>query len=300
MNEGSHSPGRKSGRPFLRGCVVILAALAGFFLLLGILSRMEGLSGIGAGKVGLVRITGLIAESESAIEQIRKFARDDSIQAIVLRVNSPGGGVGPSQEIYEEVRKLRGKKVVVTSMGALAASGGYYIACASEKIYANPGTITGSIGVIMNFVNVRDLVEKIGIRGMVVKSGEYKDIGSPVRDMKPGERRLLQGVIDNVHAQFVNAVAEGRGLDRKQVLAIADGRIFSGEQARELGLVDTLGNLQDAVEEAGRMAKIEGEPKLVLPPKKRLSILELLRDEAKSIIDETLSQPRFRFEYLAR
>lgn len=261
---------------------------------------MEGLSGIGAGKVGLVRITGLIAESESAIEQIRKFARDDSIQAIVLRVNSPGGGVGPSQEIYEEVRKLRGKKVVVTSMGALAASGGYYIACASEKIYANPGTITGSIGVIMNFVNVRDLVEKIGIRGMVVKSGEYKDIGSPVRDMKPGERRLLQGVIDNVHAQFVNAVAEGRGLDRKQVLAIADGRIFSGEQARELGLVDTLGNLQDAVEEAGRMAKIEGEPKLVLPPKKRLSILELLRDEAKSIIDETLSQPRFRFEYLAR
>ncbi|HEY5765597.1 MAG TPA: signal peptide peptidase SppA [Candidatus Deferrimicrobiaceae bacterium] len=300
MTEGSHSPGRKSGRPFLRGCVVILAALAGFFLLLGILSRMEGLSGIGAGKVGLVRITGLIAESESAIEQIRKFARDDSIQAIVLRVNSPGGGVGPSQEIYEEVRKLRGKKVVVTSMGALAASGGYYIACASEKIYANPGTITGSIGVIMNFVNVRDLVEKIGIRGMVVKSGEYKDIGSPVRDMKPGERRLLQGVIDNVHAQFVNAVAEGRGLDRKQVLAIADGRIFSGEQARELGLVDTLGNLQDAVEEAGRMAKIEGEPKLVLPPKKRLSILELLRDEAKSIIDETLSQPRFRFEYLAR
>ncbi len=300
MNEGSHSPGRKGGRPFLRGCVVILAALAGFFLLLGILSRMEGLSGIGAGKVGLVRITGLIAESESAIEQIRKFARDDSIQAIVLRVNSPGGGVGPSQEIYEEVRKLRGKKVVVTSMGALAASGGYYIACASEKIYANPGTITGSIGVIMNFVNVRDLVEKIGIRGMVVKSGEYKDIGSPVRDMKPGERRLLQGVIDNVHAQFVNAVAEGRGLDRKQVLAIADGRIFSGEQARELGLVDTLGNLQDAVEEAGRMAKIEGEPKLVLPPKKRLSILELLRDEAKSIIDETLSQPRFRFEYLAR
>ena len=300
MTEGSHSPGRKGGRPFLRGCVVILAALAGFFLLLGILSRMEGLSGIGAGKVGLVRITGLIAESESAIEQIRKFARDDSIQAIVLRVNSPGGGVGPSQEIYEEIRKLRGKKVVVTSMGALAASGGYYIACASEKIYANPGTITGSIGVIMNFVNVKDLVEKIGIRGMVVKSGEYKDIGSPVRDMKPGERRLLQGVIDNVHAQFVNAVAEGRGLDRKQVLAIADGRIFSGEQARELGLVDTLGNLQDAVEEAGRMAKIEGEPKLVLPPKKRLSILELLRDEAKSIIDETLSQPRFRFEYLAR
>jgi len=300
MTEGSHPPQRRGGGPFLRGCAVILAALAGFFLLLGILSRMDGLSGVGAGKVGLIRITGLIAESESVIEQIRKFAKDDSVKAIVLRVNSPGGGVGPSQEIYEEVRKLRGKKVVVTSMGALAASGGYYIACATEKIYANPGTITGSIGVIMNFVNVRDLVEKIGIRGMVVKSGEYKDIGSPVREMKPGERRLLQGVIDNVHGQFVNAVAEGRSLERKQVLTIADGRIFSGEQARELGLVDALGNLQDAVEEAGRMAKIDGEPKLIMPPKKRFSILELLRDEAKSIIDETLSQNRMRFEYLAR
>lgn len=300
MKEGSHPTGRKGGRPFLRGCAVVLAALAGFFLLLAILSRVGGFSGAGAGKVGLVRITGLIAESEPVIEQIRKFAKDDGVRAIVLRVNSPGGGVGASQEIYEEVRKLRGKKVVVTSMGALAASGGYYIACASEKIYANPGTITGSIGVIMNFVNVKDLVEKIGIRGMVVKSGEYKDIGSPVREMKPAERRLLQAVIDNVHAQFVNAVAEGRGLERKQVLAISDGRIFSGEQAKELGLVDALGNQQDAVEEAGRMAKIEGEPKVIMPPKKRFSILELLREEAKSIIDETLSPIRLRFEYLAR
>lgn len=300
MTEGSHPPGRKVRRPFLRGCAVILAGLAGFFLLLGILSRMDGIFGSGAGKVGLVPITGLIADSDPVIEQIRKFAKDDSIKAIVLRVNSPGGGVGPSQEIHEEVWKLRGKKVVVASLGALAASGGYYIACASEKIYANPGTITGSIGVIMNFVNVKDLVEKIGIRGMVVKSGEYKDIGSPVREMKPGERRLLQGVIDNVHSQFVNAVAEGRGLERKEVLAIADGRIFSGEQALELGLIDALGNQQDAVEEAGRMAKIPGEPKVIVPPKKRFSILELLREEAKSIIDEMLSRTGLRFEYLAR
>lgn len=299
MTEGSGSPGRKAGRPFLRGCAVLLAAVAGFFLLLAVLSRLGGISG-GSGNVGLVRISGLISESDTTIEQIRKFAKDDSVRAIVLRVNSPGGGVGPSQEIYEEVRKLRGKKVVVTSMGALAASGGYYIACASEKVYANPGTITGSIGVIMNFVNVRDLVEKIGIRGMVVKSGEYKDIGSPVREMKPGERKLLQGVIDNVHAQFVNAVAEGRNLEKREVLAIADGRIFSGEQALALGLVDALGNQQDAVEEAGRLAKIEGEPKLILPPKKRFSILELLREEAKSIIDETLSPIRLRFEVLAR
>ncbi|GAB4368349.1 MAG: signal peptide peptidase SppA [Deltaproteobacteria bacterium] len=299
MTEGIASPGRRAGRPFLRGCAVVLAALAGFFLLLTVLSRVGGLAG-GAGNVGLVRITGLITESDTVIEQIRKFAKDDSVRAIVLRVNSPGGGVGPSQEIHEEIRKLRGKKVVVTSMGALAASGGYYIASASEKIFANPGTITGSIGVIMNFVNVRDLVEKIGIRGMVVKSGEYKDIGSPIRPMKPSERKLLQGVIDNVHAQFVNAVAEGRGLDRKKVREIADGRIFSGEQALALGLVDALGNQQDAVEEAGRLAKIEGEPKLILPPKKSFSILDLIREEAKSIIDEMLAPVRLRFEVLAR
>lgn len=299
MTDERVPPGRRGGRrPVLRGCAVVLGALAGFFLLLILLSRVDGLGG-GSGNVGLVRITGLITESDGAVEQIRKFAKDDSVRAIVLRVNSPGGGVGPSQEIHEEIRKLRGKKVVVTSMGALAASGGYYIASASEKIFANPGTITGSIGVIMNFVNVRDLVEKIGIKGMVVKSGEYKDIGSPVRDMKPSERKLLQGVIDNVHAQFVHAVAEGRGLDREKVREIADGRIFSGEQALALGLVDALGNQQDAVEEAGRLAKIEGEPKLILPPKKRFSILELLREEAKSIIDETLAPVRLRFEVLA-
>lgn len=300
MAEGSPSPARRGRRPFLRGCAVILASLAGFFLLLGVVSRLTGLSLPGGGKVGIVPITGLIADSESTIAQIRKFAKDDSIKAIVLRINSPGGGVGPSQEIHEEVRKLRGKKVVVTSMGALAASGGYYIACASEKIFANPGTITGSIGVIMQFVNVKDLIEKIGVRGMVVKSGDYKDIGSPVREMRPGERKLLQGVIDNVHAQFVGAVAEGRNLPREQVLAIADGRIFSGEQAKELGLIDFLGNQEDAVAEAGRMAKIEGEPTVVTPPKKRFSILELIREEAKSIIDEALTHTRFRLDYLSR
>lgn len=299
MSEGPHPPARPAGRPFLRGCAVVAAALAGFFLLLGVISRVDGLFPGGAGKVAVLPITGMIGDSEAIIEQLKKFAKDDSVKAIVLRINSPGGGVGPSQEIYEEVRKLRGKKVVVSSLGSMAASGGYYIACASEKIYANPGTITGSIGVLMQFVNVKDLVEKIGVRGMVVKSGDYKDIGSPVRDMRPEERRLLQGVIDNVHAQFVDAVAEGRKLGRDEVVALADGRILSGEQAKELGLVDVLGNREDAIAEAGRLAKIEGEPKVVTPPKKKFSILDLLRDEAKSIIDETLSHTRIRIDYLA-
>jgi len=290
----------RARRPFLRGCAVVALVFVAFFVLIGLVSRIDEWSFTTGEKVAVLPVTGLIADSESTIEQLKKFAKDDSVKAIVLRINSPGGGVGPSQEIYEEVRKLSGKKVVVASMGALAASGGYYIACAAQKIYANPGTITGSIGVIMQFVNVKDLIEKIGLKGMVVKSGAFKDIGSPVRDMRPEERELLQSVIDNVHSQFVGAVAESRKMDREKVAMIADGRIFSGEQAKALGLVDVLGNLEDAVAEAGKMAKIEGEPRVVTPPKKKLSILELLKEEAKSIIGDKLTEQRIRLEYLAQ
>lgn len=287
-------------RTFLRGCLIMTLVLAGFFVLLGIVSRMEEFSFVRGERVAVLPISGLITESEQTIEQLKKFAKDDSVKAIVLRINTPGGGVGPSQEIHEEVRKVREKKIIVASMGSLAASGGYYIACAAEKIYANPGTITGSIGVIMQFVNVKDLIEKIGVKGLVVKSGDFKDIGSPVREMSPEERKLLQAVIDNVHSQFVNAVAEGRGMDRKDVLSIADGRIFSGEQAKTLGLIDMLGNQEDAVAEAGRMAKIVGEPRVVTPPKKKFSFLDLIREEAKSIIDEKVAHTQFRIDYLAR
>ena len=293
-------PSSRVRRPFLRGCAIVALVFVAFFVLIGIISRVDDWSLMTGDKVAVLPVTGLIADSESTIEQLRKFSKDDSVKAIVLRINSPGGGVGPSQEIYEEVRKLKGKKVVVASMGALAASGGYYIACAAQKIYANPGTITGSIGVIMQFVNVKDLIEKIGLRGMVVKSGVFKDIGSPVRDMEPKERELLQGVIDNVHSQFIGAVAEGRKMDREKVAKIADGRIFSGEQAKALGLVDALGNLEDAVAEAGKLAKIEGEPRVVTPPKKKLSILELLKEEAISIIGDKLTENRIRLESLAQ
>lgn len=300
MNMETSLPAQRGRRPFLRGCAIIVIVFAGFFLLLGLLSRMDGMSFGSGDKVAVLPITGLIADSEGTIEQLKKYSRDDSVKAIILRINSPGGGVGPSQEIYSEVRKLKGKKVVVASMGALAASGGYYIACAADKIFANPGTITGSIGVIMQFVSVKDLIEKIGLKGMVVKSGAFKDIGSPVREMKPEEQKLLQEVVENVHLQFVGAVAEGRKMDRKKVMKIADGRIFSGEQAKALGLVDALGNLEDAVEEAGKMAKIEGEPRVVTPPRKKFSILELLKEEAKSIIGEQLTESRMRIDYLAQ
>ena len=287
-------------RPFLRGCAIVALVFAAFFVLIGLVSRLDDFSLKTGNKVAVLPVTGLITDSESTIEQLKKFARDDSVKAIILRINSPGGGVGPSQEIYEEVRKLKGKKIVVTSMGALAASGGYYIACASQKIFANPGTITGSIGVIMQFVNARELIEKIGLKGMVVKSGAFKDIGSPIREMKPEERELLQGVIDNVHSQFIAAVAEGRKMDPGKVAGIADGRIFSGEQAKALGLVDVLGNLEDAVAEAGKMAGIEGEPRVVTPPRKKISILDLLKEEAKSIISDKLTENRFHLDYLAQ
>lgn len=300
MNMEHPQPALRGRRPFLRGCAVVALVFVAFFVLIGVISRMDDWSFKSGDKVAVLPVTGLIADSESTIDQLKKFAKDDSVKAIVLRINSPGGGVGPSQEIYEEVKKLKGKKIVVASMGALAASGGYYIACAAQKVYANPGTITGSIGVIVQFVNVKDLIEKIGLKGMVVKSGPFKDIGSPVREMKAEERDLLQVVVDNVHSQFVAAVAEGRQMQRDSVAKIADGRIFSGEQAKALGLVDALGNLEDAVAEAGKMAKIEGEPRVVTPPKKKLSILELLKEEAESIIGEKLAEHRTRFEYLAQ
>jgi protease-4 len=287
-------------RPFLRGCLTVTLVLAAFLVLLTVISRMDGNPLAKGDKVAVVPVRGMISDSEPVIEQLKKFGKDESVKAIVLRIESPGGGVGPSQEIYEEVRKVAAKKPVLTSMGALTASGGYYIACATQKVFANPGTMTGSIGVIMPFMNVRELAEKIGLRGMTVKSGEYKDIGSPLRDMKPDERALLQGVVDNVHLQFVNAVAEGRNLPREDVLRIADGRIFTGEQAKALGLVDALGNLEDAVAEAGKMGKIPGEPRVVTPPKKKISFLELLKEETRSLLEEKMSGNRLQLNYLAQ
>jgi protease-4 len=287
-------------RPFLRGCLTVTLVLAAFLVLLTVISRMDGNPLAKGDKVAVIPVKGMISDSEPVIEQLKRFGKDESVKAIVLRIESPGGGVGPSQEIYEEVRKVAAKKPVLTSMGALTASGGYYIACATQKVFANPGTMTGSIGVLMPFMNVRELAEKIGLRGMTVKSGEFKDIGSPLRDMKPEERALLQGVVDNVHLQFVNAVAEGRNLPREDVLRIADGRIFTGEQAKALGLVDALGNLEDAVAEAGKMGKIPGEPKVVTPPRKKISILELLKEETRSLLEEKMSGNRLQLNYLAQ
>lgn len=240
--------------------------------------------------VGLVEVKGMIVDSAEPIRQLRYFMKKDAAKAVVLRIDSPGGVVGPSQEIYEEVRKLAAKKKVVVSMGSLAASGGYYIAAPATLIYANPGTITASIGVLIKFSNLEGLFGKLGISSATVKTGQYKDAGAPDRPLTAEDRAMFQALINSTHEQFVRAVAEGRKLPIDDVRAIADGRVLSGEQAKAVKLVDRLGNLQDALEEAGRLAGIDGEPALLLPPKKKVNYLDLLVGGAENAISNSLQK----------
>lgn len=230
--------------------------------------------------VGLVEVKGLIIDPQDTVKQLSDFRKNDRIKAVVLRIDSPGGVVGPSQEIWASVKRLKEKKQVIVSMGSVAASGGYYIAAPASLIYANPGTITGSIGVLMKFSNIEGLLGKVGMKSFTLKTGKFKDVGSPVRSMTPEERAMLQSVIDSTHGQFVKAVVEGRKLPEARVREIADGRIFSGEQALALKLVDRLGTMQDAVTEAGRLAGIQGEPDVIKPPKKKRLLLDMLVEES--------------------
>ncbi len=238
--------------------------------------------------IGIVEMKGMIIDSTEINDQLKDFLENDRIKAVVLRVDSPGGVVGPSQEIYEEVKKFAARKKLVVSMGSVAASGGYYISAPATMIYANPGTLTGSIGVLMKLSNVQGLLGKIGLSSFVLKSGKFKDSGSPVRPMTAEERQLFQGVVDSMHGQFVRAVAEGRKLTEATVRKLADGRVFSGEQALQVKLVDKIGNFQDAVDAAAKMAGIEGEPKLIYPEEKKKSFLSLLVESTSDRIAEKL------------
>jgi protease-4 len=213
--------------------------------------------------IGLVEVHGVITDGTDIVEALKKFRSTERIGAVVLRVDSPGGAVAPSQEIYSEVGRVREKKPIVASLGNLAASGGYYIASACDPIVANPGTLTGSIGVIMAVRNIGDLARWAGITETVIKSGPYKDIASPMRPLTPEEEAILQSTVDDVHAQFVTAVATARGMPEADVRRLADGRLYSGAQAHELGMVDQLGGYEDAIEVAARAAGIEGEPRVV-------------------------------------
>jgi protease-4 len=285
-------------RRILFGVLAIVLLLLVFFSALFLIGRLSLKSGpLQFGdKIAIVEVKGVITQSSEVIEEIQQYLADDGVKAIILRVDSPGGGVGPSQEIYREVVKAKRKKKIITSMGSVAASGGYYVACASDLIVANPGTITGSIGVIMQFSNFEELLKKIGIKGIVIKSGEHKDIGSPFREMTPEEKKIMQDTLDNVHQQFIQAVAKGRNLDPAKVIPIADGRIMTGEQAQQLGLVDKMGNLQDAIDEASKLVGIQGKPQIV-QPKKRISLWEFLIKEMASAFIEALNEKGFELNY---
>jgi len=246
-------------------------------------------------KIALIRIEGPILDSKDTIDELKEHIKDSSIKAIVLRVDSPGGAVAPSQEIYEEVRKAVVKKKIIVSMGSVAASGGYYIAAPASRIIANPGTLTGSIGVIMEVPNLEGLMNKIGVKTEVIKSGKHKDIASVFRGIGKEEREILQNVLDNVHEQFITAVAEGRKMLPDDIRKIADGRVFTGEQALKAGLVDELGNLEDAIKTAASLAGIKGEP-VVVSKKERLSIINLLREGVPKELKEIF--PGVKLKYL--
>ncbi|MEK6758884.1 MAG: signal peptide peptidase SppA [Deltaproteobacteria bacterium] len=262
------------------GAVVVIV-----FLLALVLAWFSGGTTIGGGeKVAVVKIEGVIMDAFETNRQIKEIRERDDIKAVVIRIDTPGGAVGPSQEIYAEIKRLKKTKKVVASMGTIAASGGYYAAVAADRIVANPGTITGSIGVIIEFVNAEELLSKLGLKGYTIKSGRFKDAGSPLRAMEDDEKRLLQGVIDDINSQFIGAVAEGRGKKIDEVALIADGRIFSGAQAKGLGLIDDLGDLTDAIEISARLAGIKGEPEVVYYEKEASGILGVLTGEASTRI----------------
>jgi len=249
----------------LKNLLAIIGALAVILIILSIVF-FDG--GIHKDKVAVVRLSGLISDATRLIRTIEALGERKDVKAVVLRINSPGGAVGPSQELYSAIKRLDSKKAVVASMGSVAASGGYYAASAARRIVANPGTITGSIGVIVQFVSAAELLNKLGIKGYAIKSGKFKDSGSPMRKMNAEEKALLQGIVNDVNSQFIAAVAKGRNMKLSEVKKLADGRIFSGAQAKKQGLVDVLGDLTTAIKLSAKLGGIKGKPYVIYPEEK--------------------------------
>lgn len=246
-------------------------------------------------KIGVVPVEGVISDSFEIIENIDEFAEDSSIVAVVVRIDSPGGGVAASQEIYDALVELKKKKKVVVSMGSVAASGGLLIACAGDKIVANPGTITGSISAIMQFANIEELLKKVGVKSSVVKSGQYKDIGSPLREMTREEKVIIQELIDDIYNQFIDVIVRDRKLTREQVVAIGDGRVFSGRKAKELGLVDQLGDMASAAKLASKLAGKDGKYDLVYPKKQFPSVFDYFFESAADQLSRSVKEKAERW-----
>lgn len=263
-------------RPILLATLTIVIIFLVFLLIAVLLGKSgSGKELVSVGnKIGVIEVYGPIMSSAELIEDITDFRQNSSVKAVILRIDSPGGAVGPSQEIYTEIIKLQKVKPVVVSMGSVTASGGYYIAAPAKRLFANPGTITGSIGVIMSFPNYEGLMDKVGVASVTIKSGRYKDIGSPSRPFTKDEHELMQSLIDDVHAQFVEAVSLGREMPAEQVMSIADGRIFSGRQALSVGLVDELGGFQDALDYTSELVGLGEDPTLIYPDVEKPDLLE--------------------------
>lgn len=257
----------------------------------------------GSNHIAVLDLEGILFDSKEFTEQLKAYGGHPGVKAVVVRLNSPGGGVAASQEIFEAVKKFRAdtRKKVVVSMATVAASGAYYIACAADKVYANPGTITGSIGVIAEWYNYGDLLKWAKLEPIVIKSGNLKDAGSATRPLTPAERTYFQSLIDNMYGQFLAAVSSGRKMDLETVKRFADGRVFTGLEARSYGLIDEIGTLQDAIAAAAKMAALPGEPKVVSPVKKKASLWDILGDSRSVLsLNPDRSESHIRFAYLWR
>ena len=253
-------------------------------------------------RIQVVEMDGQIIESRPILDQLKRYEDSNSVKAILLNIDSPGGGVAASQEIYAEIKRLREKKdkIVVAYLSSTGASGAYYVACAANKIVANPGTIVGSIGVIAEWVNYADLLQWAKLKEIVFKTGEFKDTGSPTRALTDNERKYFQGLIDDMYVQFVEAVASGRKLDLQEVRSLADGRVFTGRDAKQRKLIDEIGNFQDAVDHTAKLAGISGKPRLIRLNRQRVTLLDVLTTDLSRIapFNGQSMKSQIKFQYL--
>lgn len=279
----------------------VLAAFALIYITLRT-GRQSAFGGSFGDKIAVVDLEGVILTPKPVVDQLKRYGDDDSIKAIILHVNSPGGGVAASEEIYRAVRRLRDekKKYVVAAIESVGASGAYYVSSATKKIYADEGSIVGSIGVISEWVNYGDLMRWAKLKQVIMKAGEFKDTGNPARDLTPAEQQYLQGLIDNMHVQFIQAVADGRKMKIQEVRAIADGKVWTGQQALSMKLIDQVADFQAAVEDTAKAVGIKGEPTLVRPEKERKTLLDLLFGDVSQWMPtrEKLLEQQVGFYYL--
>lgn len=288
-----------------RGLLTVVAIFGGLFVVLLIFAVvMLGAFGSGAGlstgpnQIGVIEITGPIMESKKTVNDLHRFAKDDNIKAIVVRIDSPGGSVAPSQEMFQAVQRAAEKKPLVASMGSTAASGGYYIAIGAPKIFANPGTVTGSIGVISQVFGVKGLLDTIEVDVHTIKTGPYKDTGSPFREFNEDDQRYFNGLITDLYDQFIEDIAAARNLKLAEVREVGDGRVFSGRQAKKLKLIDEIGSMRDAIEWAKKEADITDDETLVYPPDESKGLLSsVIKGAASTAVEEIRAQQTPAFEY---